>query len=321
MRVLVMLAVMVAVAHAQPVETKPWVVGVSDDEQKVALALYEEGNADFQAARFAQAVVKYKEALKHWDHPSIHFNLAVSFINLDQPLEANEHLEKAMKYGEEPLGPELYAQGITHRHSLDRQIARVKIICKEPGTALTLDGTFLFTAPGEIEKVVLPGKHQVVGEKPGFLTASEPLELWPGKPTEHEVHLIALKAATKLERRWPSWQPWAVLAGGGGALVLGGASLGFAKHEFNSYDAGVATRCPSGCDAATAAAMLSDLRSTKSHGDVAQDIGFALLGIGGAAAIAGVVGVVLNQPHAVVERPINVTPTNGGAALTISGRF
>jgi hypothetical protein len=319
-RILFVLFVASSIAYAQPAEPKPWAAGVSDAEQKAALELYEQGNADFQAARFAQAIARYKEALKHWDHPAIHFNMAVCFINLDSPLEAKEHLDRALAYGADPLGPDLYAQGITYKHSIDGQISHLKITCREPGTTITLDGTFLFTAPGEIEKFVLPGKHQVVGTKPGFLTASETLDLLPARLTEHDVHLVALKAATQLERRWPSWQPWAVLAGGGGALAIGGLSLWFAKHEFNVYDAGVTTRCPSGCDAEMAAS-LSDLRSVRHHGDIAQGVGFALLGVGGAAAIVGAVGVVLNQPHAVTERPVTVAPTAGGASISIGGRF
>ena len=307
----------------QATAVKPWVVGVSEDEQKVALELYAQANVEFQGARFAQAVTKYKEALKHWDHPAIHFNLAVSLINLDQPLDAHEHLEQALKYGADPFGADLYAQGLTYRHSLDGQIARVKIACSEPGTSLTLDGAYLFTAPGEVERIVLPGKHQVVGTKQGYLTASETLELLPARLTKYDVHLVALRSAVKVVRRWAAWKPWAVLGSGGGALALGGAAYALANHDFHSYDTGIAAHCPHGCDA-TMVSALSDLTATKRHGELAQGVAVSLFAIGGAVAVAGAIAVVLNQPHSAVEHvPMlpAIAPTPGGATLMLGGSF
>src|SRR5258706_5176099 len=93
--------------------TAPWAVGVSDEEQATALAIYKEGNAEFELARYQQALVKYREALKHWDHPAIHFNMVVCLVNLDDPVQAFEHLELALKYGEPALGHDVYAQALT----------------------------------------------------------------------------------------------------------------------------------------------------------------------------------------------------------------
>jgi hypothetical protein len=43
--------------------------GVPEAEQELARALHAEGNAEFAELRFAQALAKYREALRHWDHP------------------------------------------------------------------------------------------------------------------------------------------------------------------------------------------------------------------------------------------------------------
>jgi hypothetical protein len=327
---LVITALIVSVrAEAQPqphdpaAAPKPWSIGVSDDEQRVALALYDEGNVEFQAARFAQALAKYSEALKHWDHPAIHFNMTVCLINLDQPIEAKLHLERALQHGEEPLGPDMYAQGLTHRHSLDGQIARVKITCREPETTVTLDGGFLFTAPGEVERLVLPGRHQIVGTKPGYATASDTIELQPARVTQYEVHLVALKAPTKLVRPWVPWKPWAVLGGGVATLGFGALAYVAARHRFDDYDNGVASRCPSGCDAAMVAAM-PDLGEMKHGGYVARDFAIVLFVAGGALVTTGIVGLVLNQPHAVLERRAvtpAIVPTTGGATLFLDAQW
>src|ERR1041384_5557334 len=93
-----MLALLSTRAHAQPSleptatpkadAPRPWAAGVSESEQAVALKLYVAGNLEFAESRFAQALAKYKEAIQHWEHPAIRYNMAVCLINLDQPLEA-----------------------------------------------------------------------------------------------------------------------------------------------------------------------------------------------------------------------------------------
>jgi tetratricopeptide (TPR) repeat protein len=304
-------------ARAQPEVTtsdKPWAAGISETEQATALALYTEGNSEFQAARFAQALAKYTEAIKHWDHPAIHFNMAVCLINLDQPLDAKLHLDRALAYGVEPLGADMYAQGITYQHSLDGQLSRVRIACKEPGATVTFDGTFAFTAPGEIDRIVMPGRHQVVATKPGFQTATEALDLLPSKSLRYDVRLVAFKAATRLERRWSPWQPYAVLAGGAGTVGLGALAYLLASNAFARYDAAVSAACPHGCDAQAAALFQLDVR--KQRGDVEQDVAFSLFAVGGAAVITGVVGIVLNQPRAVEEHPVAVVRSGSATLLT-----
>ena len=128
MRILVVASILaLALTRVAAADDKPWAAGVSDAEQQKALAIYREGNAEFEESRYAQALTKYREALKHWDHPAIRFNMAVCLINLQQPLEAFEHLEAGMKYGAAPLGPELYAQGVTYKKLLDGQLTHLKV--------------------------------------------------------------------------------------------------------------------------------------------------------------------------------------------------
>ena len=72
---------MVAIVLAGPMraradDNKPWAAGVSEAEQKTALVIYKQGNVEFEESRYAQALAKYREALRHWDHPAIHFNMA-----------------------------------------------------------------------------------------------------------------------------------------------------------------------------------------------------------------------------------------------------
>ena len=131
-------AVWVTHASAQPATVpdmpsddgvRPWAQGVSETEQEMARALYLEGNAEFIESRFARALAKYREAIQHWDHPAIRFNMAVCLINLDQPVEAREALERSLSYGSTPLGHDAYTQGTTYRKLLDWQLSHVTATC------------------------------------------------------------------------------------------------------------------------------------------------------------------------------------------------
>src|SRR5439155_9990662 len=128
-------------------------------------------------------------AVKHWDHPAIRFNMAVALVNLDQPLEAYEDLEAAMKFGAAPLGNDAYAQGLTYKKLLDGQLTHLRVTCALDGAEVTLDGQPLLHGRGEATRLLLPGSHQVVAAKPGFLTETSALVLVPGKEVVHAVAL------------------------------------------------------------------------------------------------------------------------------------
>jgi len=326
------LAVGAARAHAAPAEVtaaapgetvRPWAAGVSEAEQATALELYRAGNLEFAESRFAQALAKYKEAIVHWDHPAIRFNMAVCLINLDQPLEAKDNLERSFAFGDGPLGADLYNQGLTYRKLLDAQLAHVKIVCPEPGTQVTLDGRFLFTGPGSVEEALLPGEHQVVATKTEFLTASRALVLVAGKLTTYDIRPLELEVATRTVRRWAPWKPWAVLGGAGALAVVGALSYRAARDNFARWDRGVSDGCPNGCDPAALRALpdYPRYRRDRDRGSNEQVIAFSLFSAAGAAALAGAIGLIANLPRVQIEshraQPA-VVPVPGGAALTVS---
>src|SRR5688572_27157182 len=146
----------------QDAMSRPWASGVSQARQVRALQLHAEGNAEFLDSRFAKALAKYREAIKHWDHPAIRFNMAVSLINLDRLVEARDDLEQALAYDAAPLGDGVYRQALTYRKLLDAQLVKLTVICKEQSAEVTIDGKYLFTEPGAAVRYLLPGDHQIV---------------------------------------------------------------------------------------------------------------------------------------------------------------
>lgn len=166
---------------------RPWAAGVSEREQALAFEIYSAGNLEFAEMRYAPALAKYREAIRHWDHPAIRFNMAVSLINLDQIIEARDNLERSLAYGVSALGANTYAQAMSHRTRLDAKLARVTLDCPEPDEEVMLDGKLVFKGPGKIEQFLLPGEHQVVATKMGFLPASRKFVVTAGSSAAFEI--------------------------------------------------------------------------------------------------------------------------------------
>jgi hypothetical protein len=306
-------------------DARPWAADVSEAEQATARELLAAGNHEFMESRFAQALAIYREAIKHWDHPAIRYNMAVCLINLDQLVEARDNLERSLAYGAAALDGDNYSQGLGYRKLLDAQLAHIKITCQEPGAEVRLDGKLLFTGPGTAEQFVMAGEHQVVAIKQGFVPVSKTLFLAAGKRSTHDVSSLEVKATTRVERRWSRWKPWAVLAGGAVLGGVGALSYLAAQRDYEAYNRGIASRCGgvNGCDRDTLAGF-TDLHRIEDRADREQIAAFTLFAVGGGAAVAGAVGALINQPRIQVEasrRLPAVTASSTGATVSIHWRF
>jgi hypothetical protein len=296
---------------------RPWARGVSDAEQEVARALHTEGNAEFMESRFAQALAKYREAIQHWDHPAIRFNMAVCLINLDQPVEARDALERSLAYGPAPVGHEAYTQGTTYRKLLDAQLAHVTATCSEPGAVVTLDGKYLFTAPGSAEQSLLPGEHQLAATKPGLRTALKTFVGVAGKRAGYELRPLP-------ELDPPYWRYWKHVLGAGAIVATTGAlTYLWARTDIAAYDDELAMECAMGCTAEQLRTK-RELNAKRNAAFTKGAVAIAVMATGGAAVLTGVLGLILDKPRVRPETsrtiPV-VAPVPGGATVAVGWSF
>lgn len=232
-------------------EAKPhaWNVGVTEEQKTQAKALHREGKGFFAGALFALAAAKYREALQHWDHPKIHYSLALAQISMDLPVEAYQSIVQAMRYGADGIGLDEHDRAIEYRRQLRKQIAEVEIACIEPGAAVTMNGKPLFTGPGRVTTLVLPGEYQIIASKIKHITTSQIVALAAGSRTNVELNLLAEDQATPTQvRLWKPWIPWTVVAAGVG---LGAVATGMhMESRIATYrrDDLWKTQCPARCD-------------------------------------------------------------------------
>ena len=138
-----------------------------------------------------------------------------------------------------------------------------------------------------------------------------------------DIRMFPVPPATSTVRRWAPWKPWLVGAAGIAAIATGAIAYRAADRSFDEYDAIVRLECPGGC-AEAQAAQIASLADTHARGELQQGVAFSLFALGGAAVVAGLIGVVINQPRSerVPDRPRSqVTPVRGGGIMSVAWRF
>jgi hypothetical protein len=305
-------------APAPPEPDKPWAEGVPLEKRDQALAIYKEGNGLFEQSQYVEALSKYRDALAHWDHPAIRYNIAVCQIHTEENVEALANLEAGLRYGAEPIGDELYKEGLTYKKLLEGQVARLKVSCSEEGAEVVIDGKPLLSCPGDSTVVVKPGAHQVVASKAGYLTFTENLQLVSGSTRDLEVRLTRIvDVKVTYKTRWPKWLPWTI-AGAGLAVAVVGIPLEVsASSDFQDYDERLAEECPRGCPVDGVPSEIIDLEDS---GRLKNRLAIAAFAVGGAAVAAGLTMVVLNRPEA-VEAPVQVQAGPDGVAASVRWSF
>jgi hypothetical protein len=287
-----------APAHADIKETtedRPWAKSVSPETQRAALALFRDGNVLLKESLFVQAAAKYREALAKWDHPAIHYNLALALLNLDQPVEVWSQLEEAMKFGAAPLDADKFEHATRYKALIERQVARVEITCKEAGALVSFDGRTVFTGPGKYNGMVRVGQHTVVAAKQGYVTTQKTPTLLSGEKTAIDLAMFTAEDLTLYKRNWAVWIPFSVLAAGVVVAGVGGILQWQAAESFKAFDAGI--QACGGC------APDASLDGKLGAGNGLQATAFVAYTLGALVIAGGAVLATLNR-----ARPYRINP-------------
>ena len=321
-------------------DSRPWAAGVTQENQRIAFKKFQEGNAQLNDGLFPAAVKLYREALSHWQHPAIHYNLALALLNLDQPVEVFESLQAAVKFGAAPLEKDKFEHAKEYMLLVEKQIATIDVSCSKPGAVISVDGKVVFTVgddgkAGHYVARVKTGKHTFVAEKPGYNAQVDAPYIGPGEPFRIELTLYTADELTRYKRRWNAkWMPYAVI-GGGALLGVAGVFLELsANSSYKDYDTAVA-KCNTG--AMNGGCMnAGDVASMRDSGDTKKTLGYIGYGVAGAAVATGVVLLYLNRSNSYQitadeyrkqlrenESGISVTPViaPGVAGAMLTGSF
>lgn len=281
----------------QEIETtreNPWARGVPPKQREEARALFVEGNKLLKQSIFVKAAEKYTEALGRWNHPAIHYNLALALINLNRPLELYRHLEEAERHGVAPLDAQKLEFVRSYKTLVRQQLAWVEITCEQAGAQVTLDGQPLFVAPGRYEGLVLPGQRVVVATLEGYTPREVKRLLLANESVRLDLKLYTPEELRGYRQLWPTWIPWAVV-GSGAVVAAGGGLLHWQVGEnFRAYDAGIAA-C--GEEGKIGCQPPAELASRFSLGQTEQGLAIGSYAVGGAALVTGAVLLYLNRPQ------------------------
>jgi len=283
-------------------DERPWAAGVTPENQQIALRLFREGNQHHNDGLFVKAVELYREALKHWAHPAIHYNMALSLTNLDQPIEVEASLQASIKFGPAPLEKGKFEHAKQSLLLIEKQLATIEVSCQKEGARVSIDNKEVFVvAPGQpnvYRARVKIGKHTFVAEKPGYATGLDAPFIGPGETFRIELKLYTAEELTRYKRRWKAtWMPWTVIGAGVVAGVVGGALSMSAQSSYDEFDDKV-SRCNDETGMNGGCMVTPELTDIRDSGDSKRMLGYVGYGIAGAAVVTGAVLLYLNRSTA-----------------------
>jgi hypothetical protein len=297
----------------------PWNKGVTEQTRTAAREAFLEGNRLFKIPLFSRAVEQYNEALDKWQHPAFYFNLAIAQINLGQYFEARENLERALKYGAEPLRADRFEEAKKQLVEVQRHLGRIRVNCPTPGAEITLDGVTLVTAPDTHDVWVTAKAHEVTAKKPEYGTQAKHVTVAPGAL---ETVNLSLRKLVE-DRPWATWKPWVVVGAGVAVAAAGGVLHALSAHDFGVYDSGFANlSCAAmGCTELAINKENPRLSSRLSRARLEQKIAVGGYIAGGAVLAAGVVLLYRNRPHLMEQEDTNPNATGVAMVPVVSAEM
>jgi hypothetical protein len=293
-------------------QEKPWSKGVPLEARAAASELFQEGRKLYRESLFVLAAEKYRAALARCDchHPAIHYNLMLSLVNLDRPIEMYENLMASMENGLAILSKERFEQAKNFQVLLEKQLVALDVRCDVPGAKVTFDGRPLLESPGRFNGMVRPGLHTILAAKDGMVPNQVLRQLDGGQKVALNLELRSEEELTEYRRRWPAWKPWAAVGAGAAVAIASGVLQFAAVQKTRAADRSVVT-----CSGCNPRSYLTRERLNAASMEKVAIVGYSA---GGAAVAAGAILAYLNRARTHVRQYEVDTPPAPDATIGVA---
>ncbi len=248
-----------------PLTARAQQAGPAATAKSTASQLIDEGNALLEHKEYQAALARYRAAHELYPTPKIFYNMAEALRELDQLVEAAEHLERFLAESGVPKHSPLRRAASKALAQLEGRLGRVTIGGGSFGAEVFVDGKPAGRVPVERLRV-LPGTRQVVIQKEGFDSKEMTIEVTAGAETELDGTLErtappmappppplavappppvpppVLVVTAPVETEEPSsiagrWWFWTII-GGTVAVAAGATALAFTLRHSEPYQLG-----------------------------------------------------------------------------------
>ena len=259
------------------------------DADAQARTLFEQAAELHERWRLEEAIALYREALHHRQHPQIYLNLARALEKYGDLLAAHRNVQRALEANpRDALSDEQSAIAAQLESQLEARLARIEVLCDEPGAEVFVDGKPWPLGAGAHASMVLVGEHVIIAKKPGFFTVTRSQPVMAGQSMRVTVHLER-DPGHLYQRRWHRALPLTTLATGSAFALAGGWFLRDARNQYRN----AADTFDHGCTLSCGSQVGAEVRDAVTT----QRWGAAALAIGSTVALTGLVMLVLNQPQ------------------------
>jgi hypothetical protein len=308
---------------------------VAAENKAAARDLATEGIKLAQAGKCNEAIPQLQRAEKLFHAPTILTWIGQCQLELGRYVEGTETLNRVIREKIEPSAPEAYLSAQSKARELVAQaspkIAKLTVeVSPEDieGLTVKVGGQEISSALIGAPRPTDPGEHVIQVSAPGYGTRTQQVELGEGKSETVSFQLEAdgtgtsslnttgeehIHTTTQSSTRAIGW----ITLGVGGALMAGGGVMGYlALGKKNDLNCDENRICPPAEENNLNAARGSALVST------------VLFGVGGAAAVTGLVLVLTGKPKAetagIYSQTLarrSVEPYVGPGSMGLYGRF
>jgi hypothetical protein len=305
----------------------------ADDARAAAHAHFDKGLAATNAQRFGEAAEEFQKAYDLWPDFKVLYNIGRVRVALGQSVEVVDAFEAYLAQGGDELTPERKDEV---RREIDEQrarIATITVLASADGADVRIDGRLVGRSPLAKPVRVAAGKHAIEALLPGQPAQLQDVDV-PGAATMEvvfkfppKVELAAPVASTVAAgallvpvdgprdpgrgRRLLGY----VVSGAGLVAVVIGTALAF-DGVFADNDA------RANALAATDSTRYDQARLAHDDARTRNELGWTMVGIGGAAFVAGAALVIVSSrapARSAPEVSAQIVPQPAG--LTLQGTW